>query len=143
MNKTINHKGHIILAFLLSGVLFSSILIKPIHILIVHHDVNELFNIHQNQLTISKPHHAGCAICNLVFCSFLSQRQVIVPQVNIITYELASGTVACFVSALCYHFQLRAPPILNSTQSSTASWEFQWYYQGLFKQEMFITALCW
>ena len=119
MNKTINHKGHIILAFLLSGVLLSSILIKSIHILIVHHDVSELFNIHQNQL-ISEPHHTDCAICNLVFCSFVPQRQVIVPQVNIITYELASGTVACFVSALCYHFQLRAPPILNFTHSSTA-----------------------
>ena len=112
MNKILSHKVHVLLALLLTAVLFGSIIVKPLHILLVHHDLAEIINPHSNEITLSNPHHHYCAICDFEFCSFIPQKQVIVPQVNIIyANELALRTVACFVSGSSRHFQLRAPPV--------------------------------
>jgi hypothetical protein len=110
MNISSNHKIHTLVALFLFAVLFGSIIIKPVHILLVHHQLTEIAN--PNEIRLSSPQHHDCKICDFEFCSFIPQKQVIVPQVNIIyANELASRAVACFVSASSRHFQLRAPPV--------------------------------
>jgi len=112
MYKTAKQSTHILLALFLTTVLAGSVLIKPAHIMLAHHNLGETPVIHPDQKSITNPHPHVCAICDFEFCSFIPQKQVIVPQVNILTiHELASRTVACFVSTSSHHFQLRAPPV--------------------------------
>jgi hypothetical protein len=111
MNKTFSHKIRLTYALLLTTVLIGSLLVKPLHILLVHHDLAETVHAYSNQKIISNLHHHECAICDFEFCSFIPQKQVIVPQVNIIpTNELVYRMVACFVCNSSHNFQLRAPP---------------------------------
>ena len=119
MSKTTIHKGNILLALLLSVVLSGSILIKPVHILFVHHERTELIQTQSTQKTISILHDRDCAICDFEFCSFILQKQVIVPQVTVISIiELASRPVACFTNTSSHNFQLRAPPAAWNPPSS-------------------------
>jgi hypothetical protein len=112
MSKTTIHKSHILLALLLTAVLTGSILIKPVHILLTHHDRSGIMPVTPGQKTLSILHHHDCAICDFEFCSFIPQKQVIVPQVTVISIiELASRTVACFTNTSSHNFQLRAPPV--------------------------------
>ena len=109
--KSSNHKVHAILSFFLVSVLFGSILIKPAHILLVHHSRTKI-DVKSNGISVSSPNRHDCAICDFEFCSFIPQKQVIVPQVDIIyANELASRTVTCCFSWPSRHFQLRAPPV--------------------------------
>jgi len=106
------HKYKPFFALLLTFLLTGTILIKPVHILLVHHDQAYINNINPVHKTFSTLHYQDCVICDFEFCSFIPQKQVIVPQVNIIyIHELASRMVACFVSASSHNFQLRAPPV--------------------------------
>jgi len=109
---TIKHKVRTIYAVLLTAVLVGSIFVKPVHVLLVHHDLAETAHSFSNQKMISNLHHHECAICDFEFCSFIPQNQVIVPQINIIpTNELESRMVACCVRNSSRGFQLRAPPV--------------------------------
>jgi len=112
MNKTTRQPLRIIFALFLTAVLVGSLLVKPAHILLVHHDLTERTTVHPDQKVITNTHHHECAICDFEFCSFIPQKQVIIPQVNILyVNELASRVVACFVSTASHRFQLRAPPV--------------------------------
>jgi len=111
MGKTTRYKGRILLALLLTAVLTGSLLIKPVHILFVHHEGSETVHGVLPQNTVSSFYGHDCTICDFEFCSFIPQKQVIVPQVTMFTLnELASRTVACFVCNSSHNFQLRAPP---------------------------------
>jgi len=111
MGKTSKHTGKLLAALLLSVVLIGSILIKPAHILFVHHEGTEIAHTQSTLKVISNFHTHDCVICDFEFCSFIPQKQVIVPQVNIIYLnEPAIRTVACFVCTSSHIFQLRAPP---------------------------------
>jgi len=111
MSKTTIHKGNILLALLLSVVLSGSILIKPVHILFAHHDRTAIMAPASGNKTLAIPDNHDCVICDFEFCSFIPQKQVIVPQVNVILItELASRTVTCFTNTSSHNFQLRAPP---------------------------------
>jgi len=100
-------------ALLLAFLLIGCILIKPAHILLIHHERAECTNFDPVHKILSIHHDHDCAICNFEFCSFIPQKQVIVPQVNITyTIELASRMVACFVGTSIHNFQLRAPPVI-------------------------------
>ena len=112
MFKTIRHKVRIAYALLFTAVLIGSLLAKPVHVLLVHHDLVETIQSYSHQKTYTNQHHHECAICDFEFCSFIPQKQVIVPQVNIIpTNELVTRMVACFVCNSSHNFQLRAPPV--------------------------------
>jgi len=92
------HKYKSFFSLLLTSLLIGSILIKPIHILLIHHEQTELTNIDPDHKTLSVLQDNNCAICDLGFYFFIPQKQVIVPQVNITyTFELAPRMVACFV----------------------------------------------
>ena len=111
MIHTLKHNHNVLIALLLTALLFGSILVKPVHILLVHHEKAGIIYNRTDQKTISTLHYHDCAICDFVFCTFIPQKQVIVPQVNIIpTNELAYRMVACFVCYSSHNFQLRAPP---------------------------------
>ena len=105
-------KYKLFFALLLTFLLTGSMLIKPAHFMLVHHELANNTNIDPVHKTLSTLHIQNCAICDFEFCSFIPQKQVIVPQVNI-TYinELASRMVACFVVTSSHYFQLRAPPV--------------------------------
>jgi len=105
-------KYKLFFALLLTFLLTGSMVIKPVHILLVHHELANDTNIDPVHKTLSTLHNQDCAICDFEFCSFIPQKQVIVPQVNIIyTHELASRMVACFVCISSHNFLLRAPPV--------------------------------
>jgi hypothetical protein len=112
MNKTTQFKRQTFFALLLLVVFTGSILIKPVHIVLVHHDLARRAVLHTNRIVLSVPSHHDCTICDFEFCSFIPQKQVIVPQVNIIsTNEPVFRMVACFVCNSTHNFQLRAPPV--------------------------------
>lgn len=111
MNKPSIHQFHILLALLLSVVLVGSILIKPLHILLVHHSRFETVNIYSNQDLISVSYHHDCTICDFEFCNFIPQKQVVIPQVNIVfAIQLPTHVRFCFINEIAHQFQLRAPP---------------------------------
>ena len=112
MINATKHNRQALIALLLTAVLFGSILVKPVHILMFHHEHSGLIHSLSSQKTISTHHYNDCAICDFEFCTFIPQKQVIVPQVNIITTnELAFRMVACFVCYSSHNFLLRAPPV--------------------------------
>jgi hypothetical protein len=112
MFLTTKHKAHALLALLLSAVLFGSMLVKPMHILLVHHDVTETLKVYSDLKVISNSHH-DCSICDFEFCSFIGQQQVDVPKVDaIFAKEITPVTIACRVNQAPHYFQLRAPPVL-------------------------------
>jgi hypothetical protein len=110
-NKTYRESFRILASLILTVVLVATLLIKPAHILLIHHDLLETTSNQTDQKTSINLHHHDCAICDFEFCSFIPQKQAVIPQVNIVYIEeLASRTVACFVSSTSQLFQLRAPP---------------------------------
>ena len=112
MEITSTQKYKSFFALLLTILLFGTMLIKPVHILLVHHELAYSTSNDLVHKTLSTLHNQDCVICDFEFCSFIPQKQVIVPQVNIIyTHELASRMVACFVCTSSHNFQLRAPPV--------------------------------
>ena len=113
MNRTSIHKRQIYFALLLLVVFTGSILIKPIHILLVHHDLTEMTAIQTDKAEVSTPSHHDCAICDFEFCSFVSQHQVDLPKVSEIYAKELTPQVIDFISnQTSHHFQLRAPPVL-------------------------------
>jgi len=111
MSKTTRHQGRVLLAMFLSAVLVGSLLLKPVHVLFVHHDRTETVHPHSNQKAISTLHILDCAICDVEFCSFIPQKQVVVPQVtNISILEPTLQEVVCLTKTSSHNFQLRAPP---------------------------------
>jgi len=111
MNNKTRHKGRVLLALFLSAVLLGSLLLKPAHVLFVHHDRTETAHSQSNQKAVSIPRNIDCAICDVEFCSFIPQKQVVVPKVtNISILELTLQEVACLTKTSSHNFQLRAPP---------------------------------
>lgn len=113
MGKIKHYTGNVLIALFLSAVLTCSILIKPVHILFVHHDHSELNHACFPQKVLSTIHDTDCSICNFEFCSFIPQKQVALPQVNIFSLkEPATRTDAYFYCNYPLSFQLRAPPVI-------------------------------
>ena len=110
MNTTKRHHYNVLFAIILSVVLSGSILIKPVHILLVHHDLTEIICAHSGQKTVSIPFHIKCSICDFEFCSLITQKQNIVPQVKVI-HELVIPIISHFLLIDSNLIQLRAPPL--------------------------------
>jgi len=100
-------------ALLLLVVFVSSLLIKPVHILLAHHDLSEGVCTNEIGQTITIDHYNDCPICEFEFCTFIPQKQIAVPQVIVIvSKEQTLRTVACFANNSIQLFHLRAPPAL-------------------------------
>lgn len=113
MFQTTKHKAPALLALFLSAVLFGSILVKPLHVLLVSHDIAEVVDVPSDLGLLSSPHHHDCSICQFEFCSFIPQVQVNVPPMAVtFAKELAPETTDCLSNRTSLHFQLRAPPVL-------------------------------
>ncbi|MDR3652131.1 MAG: hypothetical protein P4L34_04085 [Paludibacter sp.] len=112
MNRTLNHKGHVLLALLFTAVFFVSMLVKPMHILFVHHDLSEITILHSNKPIVSNSYENDCPICDFDFCFFVSNTQINIPKAGeIYAIELTPQVVDCIVNHTSHHFQLRAPPV--------------------------------
>ena len=112
MGKIKLYTGNVLIALFLTAVLSGSILIKPAHILFVHHEQSEIIHACFPQKVILTVYNHDCLICDFVFCSFIPQEQVAVPQVNIVFFnKLVTRTVACTICKCSHNFQLRAPPL--------------------------------
>jgi hypothetical protein len=113
MNKNLKHIIRTRLALLLLAVFVGSMLVKPTHILLLHHESPTILYAHSQQQTISAEHHENCAICDFEFCSFILQKQQSLPTVSLLAYkEQILRTVAGVTSLASHQFQLRAPPCL-------------------------------
>ncbi|MDP4239159.1 MAG: hypothetical protein Q8904_06775 [Bacteroidota bacterium] len=112
MNRILKNKGRALSALLLSAVLVGTLLIKPVHILLVHHEMTQTNGGHSGWTAITQPLHHDCPICDFEFCSFISQTHAAVPKAAItFAKELAPQTIDCLVNRSSHHFQLRAPPV--------------------------------
>jgi hypothetical protein len=113
MNRISILKRQTYFALLLLVVFTGSILIKPVHILLVHHDLTEITTIQPDKTVVSTPAHHDCAICDFEFCSFISQHIVNLPKVSEIYAPELTPQVVDFISTQnSHHFQLRAPPVI-------------------------------
>ena len=113
MNKTVRNKVHLAFGWFLLIIFFGSLLMKPTHILLVHHDRPDVVTRNFRHDTLSNYAHQECAICDFEFYYFISQDQAQLPHVKIfLTKKLTERTFTCLVCQSSHHFQLRAPPVL-------------------------------
>jgi hypothetical protein len=112
MNKRLKNNGRLFLALLLTAVLTGTLLIKPAHILLVHHELTEISTGHSDGTTVANSHQQDCPICDFEFCSFISSSVISVPKVAaVFAAELTPCTIDRPVDQSSHHFQLRAPPV--------------------------------
>jgi len=112
MGKIRLYTGNVLIALFLTTVLTGSLLIKPAHILFVNHEQSKIIPAGSSQGVLSTLNSHDCSICNFEFCSFVPQKQVAIPQVNIFSLkEPATRTVSCVICKCSHNFQLRAPPV--------------------------------
>ena len=98
-------------ALLLLAVFIGSLLIKPTHSLLAHHELSEGICANEHGLTVTTDHYKDCPICDFEFCTFIPQKQISIPQVTmIVCNEQTPSTFACLASISTHLFQLRAPP---------------------------------
>jgi len=113
MNKRANHIIQSRFAMLLLAVFISSMLFQPVHILFVHHELSEVVCATEHGLAVKTDHYKDCPICNFEFCTFIPQKQIIVPHaIVVVCKEQTLCTVACLANLSTHLFQLRAPPAL-------------------------------
>ena len=110
----LKHKVNALVALLFSAVLLGSLLVKPLHILLVSHDRAETLEVHTESRAVSTPQH-DCTICNFEFCFFIPQAQVYVPKADItFAVEITPRTIERTIQQTSHHFLLRGPPTLNT-----------------------------
>jgi len=113
MTKIAKHTTQSLFALLLLAVFISSLLIKPAHILLAHHDLSEGVCADQHGLAFTTDHYSDCPICDFEFCTFIPQNKINIPQVTmVVRKEQTLHTVACLANLSTHLFQLRAPPAL-------------------------------
>ena len=100
-------------ALLLLAVFTSSLLIKPAHSLLAHHDHSSECCTNEHELGLTTFHSNDCPICDFEFCTFIPHKQIGIPQaIMIVRFEKSLPTIACLASISSHLFQLRAPPTL-------------------------------
>jgi hypothetical protein len=113
MNKIPKQKVHVLLALFLSAVFFSTFLVKPVHILFVHHNLTVRLPVQSDKAILTIPSDADCPICDFEFCFFLSTDQPVIQKTLDSFAELQiPHTIDCFVHQTSHHFLLRAPPVV-------------------------------
>ncbi len=111
MFPVLKHKFHALVALILSAVLLGSLLVKPVHILLVSHNRADTLKVQSDFGVISNPSH-DCSICNFEFCYFIPQSQIHVPKADMtFAQEITPRTVDRIINQTSHHFQLRGPPV--------------------------------
>ena len=101
------------IAMFLTSLLFFSYVVKPVHVLIVHHNLSSRLEVPPGKAEISTPNHHDCSICNFEFCSFVDQEVTKVPTVVFaISQELGSLVPMAIQYYSAPFFSLRAPPVI-------------------------------
>ena len=113
MNITAKHINQSRFALLLLAVFVSSMLVKPVHSLLAHHELSEGICTHELGQAVTTNHHKDCPVCDFEFCTFIPQKQISIPHATmIVRNEQTLSTVACLANNSSHLFQLRAPPAL-------------------------------
>jgi hypothetical protein len=112
MNKIAKHTIQSQFALLLFAVFISSLLIKPIHILLVHHELSGKVCATEHGQVVTIDHYEDCPICDFEFCTFIPQQKTSIPQAICIVFKQQTPhTVTCLIRQSSHLFQLRAPPV--------------------------------
>jgi len=113
MSKTTQHTSKSLLALLFLAVFMGSLLIKPAHSLLSHHELSENVSVDLHKQAIATDKYKDCPICDFEFCTFIPQKAITVPPLTeLVQKEQTVYTVACLARISSYLFQLRAPPAL-------------------------------
>jgi len=112
MNKTDKHTIQSRFALLLLVVFVGSLFIKPVHVLLAHHDLSDGICTTDHCQAVTTDHCTDCPICEFEFCTFIPQTQTGILQITVIVQnEQTRPTVDGLVSISTHLFQLRAPPV--------------------------------
>lgn len=113
MNKRHQHIIPSRFALLLLAVFIGSLIAKPAHSLLVHHDAQEVICANQHNPALTSDHFKDCPLCDFEFCTFIPQKQINVPQIiEYIAKQQVVKSVSCLANTSTHLFQLRAPPTL-------------------------------
>jgi len=108
-----NNKVHAFFALFFLTVLMSTILIKPFHIFVEHHQLPDIKLANTDHTLLSNSGNTDCPICDFEFCSFISADKVVI-QKNPESFvdNIISQTTDCLIQQSSHNFLLRAPPAL-------------------------------
>lgn len=113
MNKKARDIFQSRIALLLLAVFVGTLLIKPVHGLLFHHELSERICINVNEVAFTTDHYDDCQVCEFEFCTFIPQQQINVPNVSTLIFEkLTFETTTCLADNFVHLFQLRAPPTI-------------------------------
>jgi hypothetical protein len=89
-----------------------SYVMKPLHMLITHHDLSFQSHVQVKKQLVSKPNHHDCSICSFEFCSYIKQESNYLPEVNQnFIQELIVGIPVEITYYKPTLLLLRAPPV--------------------------------
>ena len=112
MHSTLKNNIRSFLALFFVTVLLGSLLVKPVHILMVDHGEAEALQISSEAGVVSLPQH-DCTICSFEFCFFVPQSQVQIPKADVaFIQEITQPTTDRIVNQDSHHFRLRGPPVV-------------------------------
>ncbi|MBB3187108.1 hypothetical protein [Microbacter margulisiae] len=100
-----------VLAIFLLSLMCGALLIKPVHIFFIHHNVVVM---HDTETKISSPVEKDCPICDFEFFLYTSHTEHPLPQAALLPHQkeravITSKAFNSFAGAL----SLRAPPVLS------------------------------
>jgi len=112
MLSTLKNKIRSFLALFFVTVLLGSLLVKPVHILLVDHDRTELLQTSATSGVVSTPQH-DCTICSFEFCFFIPQSQAQIPRADVaFVQKITPPTTDRIANQNSHHFRLRGPPVV-------------------------------
>lgn len=111
MLSALKNKIRAFIALFFVTVLLGSLLVKPVHILLVDHDWTEALHISSASFgVVSTPQH-DCTICSFEFCFFIPQSQVQIPRADVVFIQrITPPTTDRISNQNSHHFRLRGPP---------------------------------
>jgi hypothetical protein len=100
-------------ALLLLTVFLFAWLVKPMHILIEHHNFEQVTPFHSDNDLLVPDRHFDCQICEFEFCTFLSTDRTTLPVADFRLTQIDSDKATHQpLQVLSYRKLLRAPPTI-------------------------------
>lgn len=97
----------------LTSLLFFSYVVKPVHVLVVHHNWASQIHVASDHDELSTPNRHDCSICQFEFCSYIPQDFTEIPFVAFtFSQELISAVPDGILYYSAYTFSLRGPPVV-------------------------------
>ena len=135
MFSTLKNKVRAFIALFFVAVLLGSLLVKPVHILLVDHDLTEVMQTSATSGVLSTPQH-DCTICSFEFCFFIPQSQIKIPKVDVaFVQKITPPTTERITNKNSHHFRLRGPPtvwILPPSCCSRTQVLLLWFVVSIF-----------